>query len=64
MGVLAKPAVFEINTTNFKDNGYNVAGLSTDSPDKQKKFKARQNLPFDLLSDSKKVPFFNHFFNF
>jgi len=35
----------------FADRGYEIIGVSPDTPDKLAKFKAEYDLPFDLLSD-------------
>ena len=35
----------------FTDRGYTIIGVSPDSPEKLTKFKAKYDLPFDLLSD-------------
>jgi peroxiredoxin Q/BCP len=35
----------------FTDRGYSIIGVSPDSPDKLADFKAKYDLPFDLLSD-------------
>lgn len=35
----------------FSDWGYTIIGVSPDSPDKLADFKAKYDLPFDLLSD-------------
>lgn len=42
------------NDAALRDAGVVVLGVSYDSPDSHKAFKAKHNLPFTLLSDSKK----------
>ena len=40
----------------LKEKGYEVLGVSADSPKRQKNFKDKNDLPFDLIADeSKKV---------
>ena len=36
----------------FKDNGAEVIGISSDSPDSHQKFAQKHNLPFTLVSDT------------
>ena len=42
------------NINKFKDFDVKVFGISADSPESHKKFIAKYDLPFDLLSDPKK----------
>lgn len=43
------------NYTKFKKQGYEILGVSTDSEKSHKRFKEKQNLPFDLLEDTEHV---------
>ena len=38
----------------LKEKGYEVLGVSADSPKRQKNFKEKNNLPFDLIADEDK----------
>ncbi|KAL7692134.1 putative alkyl hydroperoxide reductase subunit C/ Thiol specific antioxidant, Thioredoxin [Plasmopara halstedii] len=42
---------FRDNIQTIKDSGFTVYGLSGDSPKSLSKWKTKENLPFDLLSD-------------
>jgi len=43
------------NYNNLLDNGYVVLGCSADSADRHKRFIAKYNLPFPLITDTEKV---------
>ena len=40
--------------SELKENGYEVVGVSADSPKRQKNFKEKNNLPFNLIADTDK----------
>ena len=42
------------NYNDFQSKGYAVLGVSADSPKRQKNFKVKNNLPYDLLADEDK----------
>ncbi len=42
------------NYTLLKEKGYELLGVSADSPKRQKNFKEKHRLPFPLLADEKK----------
>ncbi|CAG8463073.1 5200_t:CDS:2 [Diversispora eburnea] len=44
---------FRDSYSTFSEAGATVLGISSDSPESHKNFIAKQNLPFQLLSDSK-----------
>ncbi len=43
------------NFSTLKKKGITIIGISSDSPEKQKKFSVSHNLPFLLLSDAKQA---------
>jgi peroxiredoxin Q/BCP len=45
---------FRDNYDEFSDAGYEIVGVSPDSPSKNAKFKEKEGLNFDLLSDEDK----------
>ncbi len=42
------------NYNLLKEKGFEVLGVSADSPKRQKNFKVKNNLPFDLIADEDK----------
>ncbi len=42
------------NYTKFQNKGYEILGISADSPKRQLNFKTKNELPFDLLADEDK----------
>jgi len=42
------------NYTEFQNKGYEILGVSADSPKRQLNFKTKNELPFDLLADENK----------
>ncbi len=40
--------------SELKENGYEVVGVSADFPKRQKNFKVKNNLPFNLIADTHK----------
>ncbi len=42
------------NYTEFQNKGYEILGVSADSPKRQLNFKTKNELPFDLLADEDK----------
>ncbi len=42
------------NYTEFQNKGYDILGVSADSPKRQLNFKTKNELPFDLLADENK----------
>lgn len=53
-GCTAQACQLRDNFDTYKKNNIIILGISYDSPESHAKFKANQNLPFILLSDSKK----------
>jgi thioredoxin-dependent peroxiredoxin len=51
-GCITQACAFRDRLSKLNDKGYNVVGISCDSVDSHKKFKAKYNLPFTLLSDT------------
>jgi peroxiredoxin len=52
-GCTPQAVTFKLNYQSIRDTGFNIYGLSTQSPDYQKEFADRMELPFSLLSDEK-----------
>lgn len=50
-GCTTQACDFRDNLTAFADAGFDVIGISPDSPEKLAEFAETQNLPFTLLSD-------------
>lgn len=50
-GCTAESCDFRDNYTEFADSGYEILGVSPDPPELNKKFKEKEGLNFDLLSD-------------
>ena len=53
-GCTAEACNLRDNWEKFKAEGYEILGVSADSPKSQKKFKEKKNLPFPLLADEEK----------
>lgn len=53
-GCTKEACSFRDQFEDFKDAGVEVVGLSSDSPEEQKRFKQKHNLPYTLLSDKDK----------
>lgn len=53
-GCTTEACSFRDNYSSYKENNIDVIGISYDSPESHKAFKEKYNLPFTLLSDSKK----------
>jgi peroxiredoxin Q/BCP len=51
-GCTVESCTFRDSYEEFKDNGAEVIGISSDSPDSHQKFAQKHNLPFTLVSDS------------
>jgi peroxiredoxin Q/BCP len=51
-GCTVEACAFRDDFEAFTDAGAAVYGVSADSPEKHREFRARHNLPFTLLSDS------------
>lgn len=50
-GCTTQACDFRDSIASLKAAGYTVVGISRDAPDKLTKFRQRDSLPFDLLSD-------------
>ncbi len=50
-GCTAEACDFRDSYETLQDAGYRVVGISPDRPDRNAKFKAKEGLPFQLLSD-------------
>lgn len=50
-GCTAESCDFRDSYTEFADAGYSIVGVSPDPPELNKKFKEKEGLNFDLLSD-------------
>lgn len=50
-GCTVESCDFRDSYREFLDAGYEVVGVSPDPPERNKKFKEKEDLPFDLLSD-------------
>lgn len=50
-GCTAESCDFRDSYAEFTEAGYEVVGVSPDSPERNKKFKEKEGLNFDLLSD-------------
>ncbi len=53
-GCTAEACSFRDNYEAFSENGFEVIGISSDSPESHRKFKQHHHLPFILLSDKQK----------
>lgn len=51
-GCTAESCDFRDSYTEFADAGYEILGVSPDPPELNKKFKEKEGLNFDLLSDA------------
>lgn len=51
-GCTAEACSMRDNLPRFKDEGYQVIGVSVDSADSHKKFAAKHDLPFPLIADT------------
>jgi len=51
-GCTVESCTFRDSYEDFKDNGAEVIGISSDSPDSHQKFAQKHNLPFTLVSDT------------
>lgn len=54
-GCTAEACNLNENYSNLAGNGYEVVGVSPDSPDSHKKFIAKYNLSFNLIADTDKI---------
>jgi len=50
-GCTTESCDFRDSYAEFSDSGYQVIGVSPDPPDRNRKFKEKEGLNFDLLSD-------------
>jgi thioredoxin-dependent peroxiredoxin len=50
-GCTTESCDFRDSYSEFSDSGYQVIGVSPDPPDRNRKFKEKEGLNFDLLSD-------------
>ena len=50
-GCTTESCDFRDNYSEFAEAGYEIVGVSPDPPDRNKKFKEKEGLNFDLLSD-------------
>lgn len=53
-GCTAEACNLRDNWERFQNEGYEILGVSADSPKKQQNFKKKHNLPFPLLADEDK----------
>ncbi len=53
-GCTTEACSFRDNYSTYEENNIDVVGISYDSPQSHKDFKEKYNLPFTLLSDTKK----------
>lgn len=53
-GCTTESCDFSESYTEFSDAGYEVVGVSPDAPERNQKFKEKERLSFDLLSDEDK----------
>ena len=53
-GCTTESCDFRDSYAEFSDSGYQVIGVSPDPPDRNRKFKEKEGLNFDLLSDQDK----------
>lgn len=51
-GCTAEACSMRDNLPRFKDEGYQVIGVSVDSADSHKKFASKHDLPFPLIADT------------
>ncbi|MDR1725323.1 MAG: thioredoxin-dependent thiol peroxidase [Bacteroidales bacterium] len=54
-GCTAEACGFRDNYAEFRKQGYEIVGVSIDDEKSHKKFIDKQNLPFDLISDTDKT---------
>jgi peroxiredoxin Q/BCP len=54
-GCVTEAKKFRNAIKDYKNADIRIIGISADSPESHKKFKAKYNLPFTLLSDPKKI---------
>lgn len=50
-GCTAEACNLRDNIDRFRESGYEILGASADSPKRQKNFKEKYELPYDLLAD-------------